>query len=64
MKAKDVFSKDEETKTNAIKRMHKKYLHYTGLKPDKDETSSTITGDPQFELNILFDQIMGEIDER
>jgi hypothetical protein len=34
MKNNDVFLKDSETTSNAIKKMHRKDLYFTGLKPD------------------------------
>lgn len=34
VKKDNVFLKDSETTSNAIKKMHKKDLYFTGLKPD------------------------------
>lgn len=41
MGAKDVFASNEETKSNAIKRTHKKHLHFVGLKSDNDDAKTT-----------------------
>lgn len=65
MKQVNVYGKSEETKSQAIKRTLKKDLFYTGLKPEsKDETETRYSVDPKAELNMLFDQILQEIEER
>lgn len=64
MNAKDVFASNEETKSNAIKRTHKKHLHFVGLKNDNDDATTTQSFEPAIELKMLFDQIIGEIEER
>ncbi|CAK79455.1 unnamed protein product (macronuclear) [Paramecium tetraurelia] len=60
----DAFLKDSETTSNAIKKMHKKDLYFTGLKSDNQSDATTLQGDPQIELEVLFSSIMKEIEER
>ena len=64
MNADNVYTSNEETKSNAIKRTHKKYLHFVGLKNENDDAKTTQSFEPSIELNMLFDQIIGEIEER
>jgi hypothetical protein len=64
MRGKDVFLSNEETKTNAIKRTHNRDLHFMGLKQQNDDASTRHSFEPAIELNMLFDQIVAEIEER
>lgn len=64
MNQKDVFD-DKASKANAIRRTHRKDLHFTGMKPEEQSDAATLqSADPIVELNVLFDAIVREIEER
>ncbi|KAM3129771.1 hypothetical protein pb186bvf_018162 [Paramecium bursaria] len=55
---------EDDAKTSAIRKTHKKNLHFTGLKQDNQSDVTTLQGDPIIELEILYTQIIKEIEER
>lgn len=62
IKQEGAFLKDSETTSNAMKRLPRKDFMY--LKPDNQSDTTTLQGDPLIELDVLFQQIAKEIEER